>query len=80
MKILDEVLPMNPLLNEYERHYIEAHKSAHEAIKQLNTFGEHYSQLSDNDKRKLFEQVIVEKSLSDYFAQLWQFICYRVLG
>ena len=63
---------MNPLLDDYQRHYIEAHKSALEAIKQINIFNEHFSQLCNNDKKQLFEQIIAEQASS----QLWKLICF----
>ena len=67
---------MNPLLNDYQYHYTEAHKSANEVIKQLKIFGEHYSQLYDNDKRKLFEQIIAERGLPELYIRLWSLICF----
>lgn len=63
---------MNPLLPDYQRHYIEARKSAHEAIQQIDIFHEHFLQLSDNDKKQLFEQIIAERAC----AQIWQIICF----
>lgn len=56
---------MNPILTDYQRHIAEAHKSANEAIKHLNEFGKHFSQLSDNDKRELFQIIITEQALPD---------------
>lgn len=66
---------MNPLLNEYERHYVEAHKNALKAIKHINSFREHYVQLYDNDKKQLFEQIITELALRDLCDQLWRLMC-----
>ena len=56
-----EETTMNPMLNDYERNYVEAHNSANEVIKQLNKFYEHYSKLADSDKNRLFQQVITEQ-------------------
>ena len=71
---------MNPLLNEYQRHYIEAQKSAHEAIEQLNTFGEHFSHLTDNDKRQLFNQIIDEQVRTSLLRSAMHYLCFQNLG
>ena len=42
----NEETTMNPMLNDHERNYVEAHNSANEVIKQLNKFYEHYSKLA----------------------------------
>lgn len=60
---------MNPLLNDYQRHYIEAYKSAHEAIQKLNEFGEHFSHLCVNDKNRLFAQLMAEQFTAYVRAQ-----------
>ena len=61
---------MNPMLTDYQRHYIEAHKSGNEAIKHLNNFREHFLQLGDIDKKQLFQKIIAEQILPDELKQL----------
>ena len=71
---------MNPMLTDYQRHYIEAHKSANEAIKQLNKFGEHFSQLGDYDKKKLFEQIIAEQGVPDELRTALHYLFFETLN
>ncbi len=70
---------MNPLLNEYQCHYIEAQKSAHEAIKQLNTFEEHFGHLTHNDQIQLFNQIIAEQ-VSALLRSAMHYLCFQNLG
>lgn len=71
---------MNPLLNEYQRHYIEAQKSAHEAINQLISFGENFSCLTDNDKMQLFNQIIDEHGRNELLRSVVHYFCFGTLG
>lgn len=67
---------MNFLMNEYQQHYIEAHNSANEAIKQLKRFAEHITQLSENDKKQLLQQVMTEQVVPDWFQSIINCILY----
>lgn len=67
---------MNFLMNEYQRHYVEAHNSINEAIKQLKKFEEHFPQLGENDKKELLQQVMTEQVAPDWFQLLINCIFY----
>ena len=67
---------MNPALTAYHQHYIEARKSANEAIKHMNDFGEHFSQLSYEDRNTLFQQIIADQAISETKKQILHILFY----
>ena len=67
---------MNPILNEYQQHYVKAYHIANESIKQLNKFVEHFSRLGDNDKKELLQKVMTEQVVPDWFQMIINCILY----
>ena len=71
---------MNPMLSEYDRHYLEAFKSANEAIAHLNKFGKHYSKLYDYDKKRLFQQVVADQAVPEVLRPILHYLRFGTMN